>query len=90
MEFFIHHSVAHWCKPPLELEPEKLGMNLSVWKDTFLPLVMGPTFQLAHSGCHMYNVTRDDVPGLLNGSIKAEDFGQVECRSLNGYDYDRR
>lgn len=82
------HCLAHWCKPLSGLEPETLGVNLSIWQDTFLPVELGPTFQRA--GCHMYNVTVGDVPKLLDGSMKGSEFGLVECRHANGYEYDRR
>ena len=64
-------------------------MNLSVWQAVLLPLEMDPTFQ-KRWGCHIYNVTVDDIPGLLDGSIDKTKLGQLECRDVNGYDYDRR
>ena len=89
-KFAIQYFVAHWCTPPAGLEPETLGVNLSVWKATFLPLELGPDYQMHPSGCRMYDISPEQAPGLLDGSINVTTLGTAECHNLNGYDYDQR
>ena len=82
--------LAHWCTPPAGLQPETFGMNISVWKATFLPLELGPDYQMHPSGCRMYNVTPENAQDLIDGSLNQSSLTLAECKDLNGYDYDQR
>ena len=81
---------AHHCTPPAGLEPEALGMNLTQWKNTFLPIELARDFQMKPSMCRMYNVTNETVAEFLDPSTNVSLVPVVSCRDVNGYTYDQR
>lgn len=86
-QLFVLSIPAHYCTPPEGLEPETLGMNLTTWKETFLPLELAPDYQMRPSQCNMYAVTPDTVDAFLEGTTNTTEV--VSCRNVSGFTYDQ-
>jgi len=79
---------SHYCTPPAGLEPETLGMNLTTWQETFLPLELAPDYQMRPSQCNMYAVTLDSLDEFLEGTTR-NTTELVSCRNVSGFTYDQ-
>ena len=88
----MDHTVIsdHWCTPPEEISPETFNITLDQWKETFLPVEMGPDYRPRASQCNMYKVDNETVQEFLTGTLPGNrtDLETVFCKDLLGYDYD--
>ena len=67
------------------------NITLDQWKETFLPMELGPDYQPRPSQCSMYKVDNETVQEFLSGTKPGNYSGleTVLCKDLLGYDYDQ-
>ena len=72
------------------MSPDKLDMNLTEWKETFLPKELNHMYQMAPSQCKMYKVTEENLDDFVSGRIAIDNTTEtIACSEVIGYDYDQ-